>query len=281
MLVVGILVSILGLLSVFFPQEAAWSVPRAMPFSIAGFNPLGGNQNAVAEVLVISIPIAMILFLISEKIKKRGLYILAIALMMIVLLLTFSRAGWLALMVELLILFFIKYRHKINRNVIIALVLMMIFIPLIMYFTIWSQLDWMESSNANRLLLTNISWHSFLEHPIIGNGLNSFQRIVGQTFVYRVEFGDPLDSHGFIQKIATESGFLGVLTFVLLLGYVFYKNISAYAHAKFLSHKLVVLCFLMLISGIVVFELFSTAYFLATTWLPLGISLAAAKLYAK
>lgn len=279
MLAVGLLVTALGICAILYAPGQGWGIHRAVPFSFGGFNPLGGNQNAVAEVLVAMIPIAFILFLMSEKIKQRGWYVLAIMFMVLVLLLTFSRSGWLALLVELLILFFIKYRHRVNKYVVLAIVLLLIVIPLILYFSVWSKIDWIETSNANRLLLSGIAFNSFLDHPIIGNGLNTFQQIVGRTFVYRVEFGDPLESHGFLQKILTESGLLGIISFGLLLGYMLVRYVRSYLSAKFFSHQMIIACFLMMFAGIAVFELFSTSYYLANAWLPIGIGLSGARLY--
>ena len=278
MLIVGLAVALLGAFSIF-SSPGQWGVHRAVPFSFGEFNPLGGNQNAVAEVLIVIIPITFILFLLSEKIKRRGWYVLAIMLMSAVLILTFSRSGWLALLTELLILFFLKYRHKVNKYTVMAIILLLLIVPSLLYFSVWSKLDWIERSNANRLLLSGIAFNSFLEHPFIGNGLNTFQQIVGRTFVYRVEFGDPLESHGFLQKVLTESGLLGIISFGALLGYFFYRYIKAYLAAKFFSAKMIIACFIMMLAGITVFELFSTSYYLASAWLPIGIGLAGVRLY--
>ncbi|NQT49955.1 O-antigen ligase family protein [Candidatus Kuenenbacteria bacterium] len=281
LLLVGIIVGTLGFLSVVVKQGPSWMAYRAVPFAFGDFNPLGGNHNAIAEVMVVCIPIAFVLFLQAKKIKKKGWFILAAFFMTIILLLTFSRSGWLALLVQLLILFFVKYRHKVDKYAIVAIILILILAPTLFYFTSGHQIDWVKTSDANRVLMTKIALYNFSEHPIIGNGLNSFQLLVGGTFVYSVEFGDPLESHGFVQKLLTESGLLGLITFLMLLGYIFYKYIGAYKNAASEHFQLIILCLIMMLSGIVIFELFSTSYYLATMWLPIGIGLAGVKLYGK
>lgn len=272
-LAVGIFVAFSGLLSVIF-GAGPWYLHRAIPFSFGNFNPLGGNHNAVAEVLAAVIPLTFILYLLSEKIKARGWYILAIFFMAMILILTFSRSGWLALLVELLILFFYKYHPRISRLAYAAVALVLIFAVLLSYFVIWQNISWVQTSNANRILMTKIAFNSFLDHPIIGNGLNTFQQIVGRAFVYRVEFADPLESHGFVQKLSTETGVLGLGSFLALLGYLFYYYFQTYRKAKNQKAPEIILCFIMMISGLVVFELFSTSYFLATMWLPIGVGMA-------
>ena len=275
-LVVGILAAVWGLLAVIFNAENL-TLRRAAPFSILGFNPYGGNHNALAEIFVVTIPAAMILYLMTDKIKRQGAYMLAALFMVMILLLTFSRSGWLALLLQMLILFFIRYKSKINRYVVIGIIVFLVLVPTLLYFTVWNQVSWVQVSNANRILLSQISWESFTQHPIIGNGLNEFQRLVGSTFVYQVEFGDPLDSHGFIQKLMTETGLFGLISYISLLGYMIYRIVKSYIVAKSSSHKMMIASLILMVSGIVLFELFSTSYFIAKMWLPIGVCLAGAK----
>lgn len=280
-LISGLFVAISGFLSVILSQGPSWFVYRAVPFSFAGFNPIGGNHNAIAEILIVIIPLTLILYLLSTKIKQRGWYVLAILFMTLVLLLTFSRSGWLVLLVELLILYIMRYKYKFNRYVIVAIIFLLVLVPVLTYFTAWHQVDWIKSSNSNRLLLTSLSFSHFLDHPIIGNGLNTFQSLVGRTFIYTVEFGDPLESHGFVQKLLTETGILGFLSFVGLLIYLGSKYLKGYAKAKFLTNKRIITCLMMVFVGLVLFELFSTSYFVANMWLPIGVGLAGVKLYSE
>jgi O-antigen ligase len=270
---VGIFTALSGSLSVLF-GVGPWYSHRAIPFSFGNFNPLGGNHNAVAEVLAAVIPLTFILYLLSEKIKARGWYILAIFFMAVVLILTFSRSGWLALLVEFLILLFYHFRLKINKIAFSAIVLVVLFSVVLSYFVVWQNISWVQTSNANRILMTKIAFNSFLEHPFIGNGLNTFQQIVGRTFVYRVEFADPLESHGFVQKLLTETGGFGLAAFIALLGSIFVYYFRGLRRTENKKAREIVLCFLMMLAGLSVFELFSTSYFLATMWLPIGVGMA-------
>lgn len=280
-LAAGLVVAGLGLLSVVFPQGANINLHRAVPYAIADFNLVAGNQNAIAEILIVALPITMLLFLLTEKIKARGWYVLIGIFFGFVTLMTFSRAGWLALLVELLALYFIQRRHLVNRYVLAAIIIAVILSLLFVYFAFWQNIDWIKTSNANRLLLTHISLNAFWEHPFIGHGLNTFQDIVARTFVYTVEFGDPLESHGFMQKMMTETGGFGLIAFLILLASVARKLWQGFMVSKGATTKAIVSCFIVLFCGLVTFEFFSTSYFLAIMWLPLGVALAGTKLYAK
>lgn len=278
-LIVGTIVSLLGLLSAVFPQGENVNLHRAAPYAIFGFNPIAGNQNAIAEILVGVLPMAMLLFVMSGKIKERGWYVLAGIFFCLIILLTFSRAGWLALIIELLVLYFIQRRHLANRYVFFAIIFCVILSVLIVYFAVWQNIDWIKTSNANRLLLTNISWNAFWEHPFIGHGPNTFQDVVGRTFVYTVEFGDPLESHGFIQKLMVETGLLGLLSFLSLLAVLARKLWLGFIAAKGREARAVGACLIVLFSGVVAFEIFSTSYFLAVMWLTIGLALSGVKFY--
>lgn len=279
MLVGGILTSALGLLSVFL-GTGSWFSRRAVPFSVFGFNPLGGNHNAVAEILIITIPIALILYFLSTKVRVKNIYFLISFLATIVLVLTFSRSGWLVLA-----LYFIGYylfqpqhgRQKFDYQKLLILFLLFA-VALTFYFMVWSQVAEVRGSTSSRWLMTSVSWFYLLENPIIGNGLNTFNSILGNTFVYWVEFADPLDSHGFIQKIILESGLLGLITFVSLLFYYFYSFLKIFKKLKTDQEKRLALLIIILFVGTIFFQLFSTSYFIVKMWLPIGLSVATMEL---
>ena len=277
-LAVGVAVAIMGFLSLLF-ASGSWYMHRATPFSFGDFNPLGGNHNAVAEVLIVALPCAMILFLQAGKVKFKGWYVLAMLFMSLILILTFSRSGWLGLLLELLILFFVRYVRQASIYLVSAVVMFLILIPAIFYITVWNQVGWIQVSNSNRLLMTEISLNKFAEHPIIGHGLNTFQKLVGETFVYQIEFGEALDSHGFAQKLLTETGLLGFLTFLAFLFYIFHQYYLAYTASHDAHSRMIILCFIMMLSGITLMELFSTSYFIATMWLPVGVGLAGVRVF--
>jgi putative inorganic carbon (HCO3(-)) transporter len=274
---VGVAVALLGVLSLIF-SAGPWYTHRAVPYQIGDFNPLGGNQNAVAEVLLVTVPIGLLLYFNEPEFRKRNYYIVAIASLAIVLLLTFSRSGWLGLMLEMAIIWGVRQMRNVKKETIIGVALAVLVAVPLLYFSIWNQLDWVSESNRNRMLMTDIALSHFYNQPFFGNGLNTFQTLVGGTFVYSVEFGDPLESHGFLQKTLVESGLLGTLAFLSILGWLFFIFLTAYNKASDEKHRLTAMCLLMMFCGLLMMELFSTSYFIATMWLPLGVGLAGTRL---
>ena len=277
--VLGIFTALIGLASFFLTTGGPWYTKRALPLPIFGMNIFGGNQNALAEVLTICIPFTLILLSLTKKIRLQGFYLVGLMLMSAILLLTFSRSGWIALLMEMIILFIFGFGAKIPKTFILPIITSIVLIPTIFYFSVWQQVAWVRESNENRLILTEISWDNFIEHPVIGNGLNSYRDLISQVFAYTVEFGEPLDSHGFVQKILVEQGLMGLISFVAFLIYIFYVYLKAFIAEKDRHERFYLVCLIMMLSGIVMFELFSTSYYIAKMWLPIGVGLAAIKLY--
>lgn len=277
MFVVGILVMIMGLFSVA-TAEGGWFAHRAVPYSFWGFSPLGGNHNAVAEVLIVTIPIAMIFILDERRPKVKNWLVLILGALMMTTILTYSRSGWLAVLVEFIIILAVYYRKKWGKQITGFVILCLVVLPIIFYFSLFQNLNLIQLSNSNRLMSSQISMDYFAQHPIIGNGLNTFQALLGSSFVYFIDFGDPLDSHGFAQKLLVETGALGLLGYLGILFYCFRKYVACYRTAETEKNKNMILAFMMMLVALVVFELFSTSYFIARMWLPIGIGLAGAKI---
>ena len=273
----GTVVAVLGFLTVL-TTPGGWFERRAQPFPLFGVNLLGGNWNALAEVLVVAIPSVLIYFVWSQKIKNRGWLLLLGSFVASILLLTFSRSGWLVLLFQSIILYFGFWGKKFFSQKSLILIILTLFILTSFYVLVWGQISQVRGSDSSRWLMTSVAWHHFKSSPVIGNGLNTFNDMVGGTFVYAIEYGDPLDSHGFVQKLLTETGALGFITFCLFLIYIYREILMSYLRST-KTNKLILLFIIMMAGGVVFFQLFSTSYFLSKMWLPLGVALAGAKLY--
>ena len=145
---VGLFLSIMGVLSLLWP-EIRHVIPMATPLSWWGLFPFGASHNLLAESLLAIFPLTWLLaYKYQEESFSRWLY-LTVALMIGIILLTFSRAGWLTLALELLILGIGYYQRKI-RSVILQYwwILIIALIPLFIYLLTFGQTDFVLSSNA-------------------------------------------------------------------------------------------------------------------------------------
>ena len=272
LVVAGLAVAMLGFLSLIqgMPGQA---FRRALPFAFGGFNPLGGNQNAVAEVMVVTLPLLFIFMTKVKSYRGQGALVVLSMFVIAILLATFSRSGYLALILQVLILAIYYLVETKRHKYIWPLVLSLTILPAIFYIAVWQNVGFVQTSTSSRLVLSGIAWSSWLSSPILGHGPGTFIDIVGQTFVFVVEFGSPLDSHGFAQKLLVEQGALGLLSYFGLLAYFLWYLVREFSRENNDRTKFQILCFVLIFSSMIIFELFSTSYYQARFWLPLGVAL--------
>jgi O-antigen ligase len=277
--IVGVISAVVGLISLFITPSVQWYESRSTPINFFGINFWGGNHNAIAEIMTVAIPFTLILLGLSKKIREQGIYIVGLILMSQVLLLTFSRSGWLALILEMLILFVFGYGAKVPRLKVLPLFLVFLMLPMILFFSGGGNTGVVAESTSNRAYVTQLSFYIFQQAPIFGHGLDTFRSLIDQNYVYTIDFGAALDSHGFIQKIIVEQGIFGLLCWFALLTYLFGVFLKSYLREKDRSERFYLVAILMMFCGAVFFQLFSTSYYLAKMWLPIGVGLAAVSLY--
>ena len=280
MFVLGLGLCLMGIWSIIITPAA--QIKRAMPTAIFNIYPLGTNHNLLAEVFVCIIPMVLILYWYEKDTYWKNVYLIGTIILIGLNLLTLSRAGWLALALQLLVLAVLKYKKEV-KNILtsylpyIGLILMAPVIYL-MYKLFTSSL--MTSSNLNRLKLIELSFALFKNHPLFGNGSGTFIPAISQIKWYLIEYGEVIDAHGFIFKTLAETGLFGTVTFILLLGYILYVLYKSYNENKLAVNNLLILGALLIALGGITFQLFNTSYFIAKLWLPLGLALTAVKLGA-
>ena len=100
-----------------------------------------------------------------------------------------------------------------------------------------------------------------------------YRLILGNTKAYVMDYGEPLEAHGFVQKILLEEGLVGLGLFVGFFVYLVIRlGRSALARG---GESFLYVMFTCLILGEVIFQLFNTSYFNSVLWLPVGMALAA------
>jgi hypothetical protein len=278
MFALGIGLSVMGIWSLF--AQTVVGLRRVLPLSIFGAYPLGTNHNQLAEVFIILIPMALILFWQEKNVFWKNVYLGGALLMAGVNLLTLSRSGWIALGLQMFILLLFKYRHEMKRifTPVALYFLAILLVPagVLMYLLVQAGIT--ESATLNRLKLIEVSLLLFEKYPLFGAGIGVFTQIMAQVKWYLIEYGDVLDSHGFIFKNLAETGLLGTATFCFLVFYFIYILYKGYKQAPNSAYSWIILgCFLAVV-GIFAFQLFGTSYYISKTWLPVGLSLAALKL---
>ncbi len=275
---VGALAALNAYVSLLDIEPYAWAVRRAHPIPMFGINAIGDNHNLLAELLMFAAPATIALAILSKKYRMQTVLIFLSAAQILAALLTFARTAWIVFAFQLGFLLLTIWRPFIKKYIGAIIGLGIIMIPLALYQVQFSFSTTAENSNTTRWMLTEIAWTAFTEHPIIGSGAGTFIWRVGNAQVFLIEFGAPLDAHGFIQKLIAEVGGFGLLAYLLVLAM---SARYAWIRMKDLHGKPLVVCYLLAASasGAVVYQLFNTAYWTSHLWLPIGLLLATAEMY--
>lgn len=276
---VGVVISLYAFSSIFIIDQE-WF--RLVPYAIKGFAPLGFNHNAVSQPLTIILPISFYLFLknYNSNSNKTFWYGFSTTLILFSALLTLSRAAWIAIFVQILIVaWFFKGGIKkywqdknLKKYTLPGAVVLLFVVGYMLAFTVFSQA--VVSSNVSRIHTTEMSAFYFLQSPWLGHGPGMYTRLLSQNAIHLSEYGEPLESHGFIQKILVEEGVFALLLFFGFLYYVFKR---LWPTRMKLNQDYLTIFLLAMAVGSVVLQLFDTLYFNAVMWFPLGLAIGAHK----
>lgn len=265
----GVATALSGVLSLLY-QHWDSNLFRIQGLSLFGIYPFGDNHNLIAEFLVITnfFLLALRYWCKSDRTKK--IINLIFIGLTIIALLTFSRTAWIVTALQLFLLFILNKTSKFKilvGSVIVAVLLL----PVI--FKMNQLQEENVSSTENRVLLNEISWQAFTEKPLLGYGTGSFVEVVSRSIRYRAKYGAPLDSHGVWQKIMTENGVLGLISFIWICVTIILIMLTAanrYTRHRELIIPMVVGCF-----GGFVSEFFNTSYYKGKFWFPVALTLIA------
>ena len=248
---------------------------RAVPFAIGGWMPFGDQHIFLAEILVVAILIALYFLNKNKQEKNKNLqWISLIVFLIFICLATLSRAGWLTLFVELT-LFVYLFRTKIDikkiyKKILLAIILLS---PFLLYMAIFLTTKVVTLSNAARFALTEISWYLFELKFILGQGVGTFIARVSEINYFVYEFGIPIDAHSVVSKIMSEQGLVGLITFGLFVFWII-KNLYKNFNPKNLNgDSLSAALGILMVVGILFFQLFSTQYYSAKMWVPIMLAI--------
>lgn len=277
----GLAGALMGVISLFTVEPFFGVWRRATTLTFGGFAPFAYNHNLLAEWLVVVAPIAVYMIKRERNERRARIFFMLAVFLIAVALATLARTAWIALAVEGLLYGALLKKGKLTavlRRA--ALPALVILLPLVVYMMLFSASPLVRSSTATRLDLTRIALTHFARNPVLGSGAGAFIPLVEETKVFRLEYGDPLDAHGVIQKLMAEEGILGLAAFFLFVAWALFAIYRAYAlrPSGSASRMLMLLLFVSAVGGFT-YQLFNTSYYNSKLWIPIGVALAAAGLF--
>jgi len=173
------------------------------------------------------LPFGILLYFSENKSTKKILFFIISLLILLAIILTFSRGSYLGLIfgiVAALLIFKNKLRRILQLIIIIGLTAIIISViipenPIIQRFS--SILNFSEGSNLGRIENWKQSWQVISENPWLGVGLGNYPLAIKPSTTYR----EPIYSHNLYFDIASESGLINLGFWILLimasiLGYI-------------------------------------------------------------
>lgn len=268
----GVWFALDGVHSLFIFGGDVFGLYRAHPLMIFGLNPLGGNHHALAELMVLVAPLALALAERSHEAARKTMYRFLAGFFWTIALLTFARAAWLVTMVQVALFAFLVGREWVwqRRKILGSMVLTLI--PVGVYMIWFSLLPAVANSTSARTLLLDIAWSIFRDNPLIGAGAGTFPDRLSHIWAFAVEFGAAEDAHGMWQKVAAETGLIGLLAVIWTfwsVGMLAYKQWTRVGQT--LSERRWFACLIVSVVGAFSYQLFSTSLWSARVWISVGL----------
>lgn len=195
------------------------------------------HPNLFAYYLIIPVSILIYTYFVSDKKKIESLFLVFLsAVFFVVLILTFTRGAWLALIIFIFIIGIVKYRKFLFIAFIILILSYLLITP------IKSRVDDLISNPTSsitwRLGLWSDSLNYVKERLFFGQGTGTAKEYILDK--RGPQFGSS-DPHNDYLKISLENGVLGLILYMLLITTLIYNLIKRYLSASQLNIKVFML----------------------------------------
>ena len=234
----GFAVSVFGILQhLTFNGKLYWI--RELAYGGIPFGPYV-NRNHFAGLMELLIPLALVP-LVLGKVRRERLAVVALFAVMPIaaLFLSASRGGIVSFFVEFALLTFLLLRRRgvAKRLLAVAAVL-----PAALMIVTWlgigrilqrfSSLQTLEATEGKRAAMRRGAWHIFLDHPLAGTGLGTFQ-IVYPPYETLYDAKVVNHAHNDYLEALAETGMLGSFCCAWFLSVLFLKSFSLFRQSDF------------------------------------------------
>jgi putative inorganic carbon (hco3(-)) transporter len=245
-----------------------------------------GDPNYYAMVLIPLLPLAFNRLWSEEKLWLRLLAVYALVVCTLTILFTFSRGGFIALVITYLLLFL--YRG-LRPSQLMAVILLIVIVSFFVPDTFFARLETLTSTNPtqinaelslrSRLSAQVVAINMFIDHPILGVGYANYP-VYSRQYAQRLKlgvYGASIEPHNLYLEIAAETGLVGLVVFGLLLFWVFIGLRRARAIYQRLGMKReaeLALAYIFGLLGYLTAALFIHGAYPRFFWLLIGIAFA-------
>lgn len=234
MMTLGFFVSIFGILQYLtFNGRLYWF--RVLRFGGMPFGPYV-NRNHFAGFAEMVIPIALVP-LVLGKVRRERLFLVALfAIVPIVaLLLCASRGGIVSFAVQMVMLFLlllvrrVRSRHMVVGGIVVLAAMMVVsWIGVQQILERFAGIQTLEVSTGKRTAMRHDTWRLFLDHPVLGTGLGTFEMVFPP---YDSAYDGKIVNHAHNDylEVVAETGVVGGLCCLWFLGVVLLNALKGMA----------------------------------------------------
>jgi len=169
--------------------------------------------------------------------RRRHIYLAIFVALLVSLIFTFSRSGYLGIIAGAIVLYIVRSRENQRKRFIKCIVIAFTAIFLLALFIIVKSpmlqstsnilsamvagdTQELDSSNQNRLMVWNMAIKMYKSSPLIGVGAGQFQVLFENYIPLKYSFLDAFNAHNTYLQILAETGILGLTSFFALFGYI-------------------------------------------------------------
>lgn len=213
------------------PTEEGWTDPTLFPdLTTRVFGNLD-NPNILAQYLEFIIPLAFGLFWTVKSYAKKAIFLGSMAVMLLCLIFTFSRGGWIAFALSIIVFAILKDRRILLLGAVLSLV-SVYFLPQSIIERLLSVGNLNESSNAYRTFIwaSTINMIKDYWYSGVGLGVNAFEKLYNAFYIREGVFA--FHSHNLYLEILAETGVIGMFTFLGVIFSTFRNGITALINTK-------------------------------------------------
>ena len=179
-----------------------------------------GAPNTAAAYLSVVLSCAVAVLFAKLKNTLKVLAIAVLGLGGAALVVTFSRGGWLALVVSLSLFCFAAVRQQRGFSLKVPLAVLVILALLYLPFhsVVSARLLGNDQGSAeSRIPLMNLAWRIFLDNPVLGVGANNFSVIMDRYLTPEFRHGFLFAVHDKYLLVLCETGIGGLVAFLVFL----------------------------------------------------------------
>jgi len=238
------------------------------------------NPNILAVYLLLTLPFSLYSLLSCEKKKSKLLAGSSALLMIVCLVLTWSRGAWIAAIL-CVALFFLMY----SRKTLVYILTSFIFLPFIPFFLpqaivrrFMSIGDLTDSSTMYRIYTWRGTINCIKDFFVggIGYGPTAFQTVYPQYAYAGIEAAE--HSHNLFLQILIGVGIVGLVVFCLVIFLFAQMNLEYIKDSKDTNGKLIIVACICSVTALLIFGMFDFAWYSYRVfflfWVIVGISCA-------